>query len=90
MSEWKQARKKPVVVQFREVKEIEVSMATDGIPRMVWGEWTTTREGKLFAVANMDLIIKGVDGETYPIKKDIFAKTYDIISSVQKDEDEKK
>jgi len=79
MSEWKKCRKKPIVVQFREVEEKEVAYVTDGIPRQVWGEWTTTREGKLFAVAHVDLIIKGVDGETYPIKKNIFEKTYERI-----------
>jgi len=26
-----------------------------------------------------DFIIRGVEGEFYPIKKDIFYKTYDVI-----------
>lgn len=59
---WKKARKKPVVIEYREVvgdkEEIE------------------TREGKLYGYAGQDFIIRGVDGEIYPIKKDIFSKTY--------------
>jgi len=62
---WKSARKKPVVIKFREVngekEEIE------------------TREGKLTAYKDQDFIILGVEGEVYPIKKEIFYKTYDVL-----------
>lgn len=37
-----------------------------------------TLEGEMFANFN-DYIIKGVNGEFYPCKPDIFKKTYDII-----------
>ena len=62
---WGKARKKPVVVEFREV----------------WsgGESIETREGILKAYPVSDFIIRGVEGEEYPIKKDIFFKTYDVI-----------
>lgn len=38
-----------------------------------------TLEGSLFCAIG-DYIIKGVEGEYYPIKKDIFAKTYEIVT----------
>lgn len=63
--EWTKCRKKPVVVSFREVKA----------PKEV----IETREGKLEAYPEKDFIIKGVKGEIYPIKKDIFKETYDLV-----------
>jgi hypothetical protein len=83
MTEWKMARKKPVVIEFREVLPAEKAYTysfgdmPDALVEL--GEWTTTREGKLFAKAGKDYIIKGVDGETYPIAKEIFKKTYEVI-----------
>lgn len=38
-----------------------------------------TLEGILHADAQKDYIIHGVNGELYPIKKEIFKKTYDVI-----------
>lgn len=38
-----------------------------------------TLEGVLHANADLDYIIHGVNGEEYPIKKDIFNKTYEVI-----------
>jgi len=62
---WRKARKKPVIVEFREVKgEVEK---------------IETREGVLYAFPEVDFIIRGVDGEIYPIKKEIFFKTYEVI-----------
>ena len=39
-----------------------------------------TLEGEMFASFG-DYIIKGVNGEFYPCKPDIFAKTYDLVES---------
>lgn len=39
-----------------------------------------TLEGRMRASIN-DYIIKGVDGEFYPCKPDIFEKTYDIVEN---------
>ena len=65
MITWNKCRKKPVVVDNREViGDIEV---------------VKTREGYLKAYRDKDFIIRGVEGELYPIKKTIFFKTYDII-----------
>lgn len=38
-----------------------------------------TPEGKMF-ISDGDLVITGIDGERYPIKPDIFAKTYECVS----------
>ena len=61
---WRKARKKPIIVEFREV---------DG------REQIETREGVLTANQEEDYIIRGVDGEIYPIKKSIFYCTYEVI-----------
>lgn len=45
----------------------------------VWGEIIETLEGNHEAHVGKDFIIKGVHGELYPIKKEIFEKTYEII-----------
>ncbi|MEI3611620.1 hypothetical protein [Pseudogracilibacillus sp. SO30301A] len=37
-----------------------------------------TLEGDMLAVEN-DYIIKGVNGEFYPCKPDIFEKTYELV-----------
>jgi len=64
MTEWKRARKKPVVVKFREITEIiEIK----------------TREGILKGYPKKDYLIRGVNGEIYPIKKSIFKKTYKVL-----------
>lgn len=65
MVNWKKARKKPVVIQFREV--------------IGEFEQVQTREGILKGFKGKDFIIKGVEGEVYPIAKQIFYKTYDVI-----------
>lgn len=41
----------------------------------------TTLEGEMKAIEGKDVIIKGIDGEVYPCKKDIFEKTYDLQKS---------
>jgi hypothetical protein len=45
-------------------------------PRDETGLFINTLEGKMFA-APMDWIIKGVKGEFYPCKPDIFEQTYE-------------
>jgi len=64
MTTWKRCRKLPVVVRFREAT----------------GEKETihTREGTLTATQD-DYIIEGVRGEIYPIGKDIFHETYEVL-----------
>lgn len=38
-----------------------------------------TLEGTSYEVTDQDVIIRGIKGEYYPCKKDIFNQTYDII-----------
>jgi hypothetical protein len=68
-SVWKKARKKPVVVLFREVISKQEQIETLE---------SKGHEGILTAHAEQDFIIRGVNGEEYPIKKDIFYKTYEV------------
>lgn len=42
-----------------------------------------TLEGTSYAITKDDVIIRGVSGEYYPCKKDIFERTYDIIADEQ-------
>ena len=70
--EWKRARKKPVEVEFREV---------DGDVELIH-----TLEGDLEAHKSKSFIIRGVKGEIYPIGKEIFYKTYDVIPKPKRGE----
>lgn len=63
-AEWQACRKKPIVVEYTE------------IPRSIGTVLIATREGYLEAYPDNDYIMRGVDGEVYPIKKDIFDKSY--------------
>lgn len=39
-----------------------------------------TLEGTSYDVSSADMILRGVSGEYYPCKKDIFEKTYNVIN----------
>ena len=83
------ARKKPVVVEvmqlqlfnpksYRKCKEfvgdfwINYDETPNGFPGI------RTLEG-IMEISDNDYIIKGVDGEFYPCKPEIFEKTYEVI-----------
>ena len=82
-------RKKPVVIEaikftrnnFQEIKEFTDSKAhTLTIERRIDGLCTCiipTLEGQHIATEG-DFIIKGIEGEFYPCKPDIFHKTYEL------------
>lgn len=79
-------RKKPVVieaVQFdgrREIPGVVVSPVlepTPDNPTGVYGQ-IKTLEGTMTCIVG-DWIIRGVKGELYPCKPDIFAATYDAV-----------
>lgn len=86
----KKYRKKPVVIEavlftretFDEVKEFtDGKVSTMIIPRCPDGKATCiipTLEGDHIATEG-DYIIKGVHGEFYPCKPDIFMKTYSEV-----------
>lgn len=83
------ARKKPVTVEvvqlkmisarsYRKCKEFvgEVWVDYDNMPNGLPG--IETLEGTM-EISDGDYIIKGVHGEFYPCKPDIFLETYEII-----------
>ena len=82
-------RKKPVeieAVQLRRDNENEMSAHIKGL-NCTWGIEKETKEphiiiptleGEMLANEN-DWIIKGVNGEYYPCKPDIFEKAYDAV-----------
>ena len=74
-------RKKPVVIEAQQFHE----NCTDGWPPGVYKDCTTatgyaidTLEGPL-QVRPGDWIIRGVQGELYPCKPDIFEATYEPV-----------
>lgn len=69
-SKWRKARKKPVEIEFREVKGKK--------------ETIKTREGELVAIKHRDFVIRGIEGELYPITKSTFYKTYDVLDANEK------
>ena len=69
--EWKDCWKKPVKVQYKEITETaEIE----------------TREGKLYGYAGKDVLIKGVRGEVYPCKIDIFSDTYTTTAPLSEEQ----
>lgn len=62
--QWRRVRKLPVVVEAR--------------GPLLSPETIETDEGTLLARVG-DYIIRGVRGEQYPIKPDVFAETYELI-----------
>lgn len=75
MTEWKYARKKPLKIRYREVEPKELIGFDCDVPC----EAIYTREGVILGYPDEDFIIEGIEGELYPIKKDIFYKTYDVL-----------
>jgi hypothetical protein len=84
----KKYRKKPVVIEAVQLKEPstprEIATWCDGsvcgvgdLSKDVWIE-INTLEGKMKASYG-DWIIKGVNGEFYPCKPDIFEKSYEPV-----------
>ena len=77
------ARKKPVVVEVIRWDGTNVTKCVQFIGESFDGQTgqqlsIKTLEGTMTA-SLQDYIIKGVNGECYPCKPDIFKKTYDII-----------
>ncbi len=87
------AQKKPVIINFFPVKDISTDLTA--IQKWVHGFGDKyedifqinnetgltikTLEGSSYSVTNDDVIIRGVKGEYYPCKKDIFDATYDVL-----------
>jgi len=79
-------RKKPVVIEAEQfvvwdMEKIPPFVTIQGVTFPVTKEGTIiipTLEGQHIA-SNLDWIIRGVQGELYPCKPDIFEKTYEAI-----------
>lgn len=95
-------RKKPVVIEAVQnrgsnLKEIETFLAGEVLPssyrprldfQINWGNGEVsiaTLEGVMLA-SRGDWIIKGVKGEFYPCKDEIFKATYEAVESEARDE----
>jgi len=61
---WKKFRKKPIIVEAYQNKDRDKVI--------------NTLEGQMIAKKG-DWIIKGINGEIYPCKPDIFKKTYEEV-----------
>ena len=90
----KKARKKPVEIEFMQFNNIENAYdisqwAVGKIKYKVSRKfnigymYVETLEGTMTASLG-DYIFKGVNGEFYPVKPDIFERTYDILPDVIK------
>ena len=73
---WHKARKKPLLIHYREVRG-----GNEGDKELI-----KTREGTLIAIRGRDFVIRGVEGELYPITKTTFYKTYDLLEEETKNE----
>ncbi|MGC9676040.1 hypothetical protein ACOP1M_00165 [Staphylococcus warneri] len=83
----KKARKKPVEIEFIQFENIvsvgEIERWTNLQAVYDYGNdgkimYIDTPEGVMTANIG-DYIVKGVNGEFYPVKPDIFEKTYEVI-----------
>lgn len=82
-------RKKPVLIEAVLWNGVEVSEVTDWISKALQNE-TITRSGDKVVIKTLegdmiaspgDYIIKGVKGELYPCKPDIFESTYEMVEA---------
>lgn len=89
-------RKKPVVVeavQFTDTEESILKLSELGLDpvRIDYADTDNpilkikTLEGLMIAVES-DYIIKGVQGEFYPCKPDVFAETYEEVEGLKEGE----
>lgn len=83
--EIKKARKKPVKIEFIQYNDLDNLMDI-----LLWlkskAKYKTTKQQLIIETLEGDMtaslgdyIVKGVDGEFYPVKPDIFEKTYEVI-----------
>ena len=90
----KNYRKKPVVIQAMQYtgkNGAEVANWLSGGNRSwlaakttapdgtIYGIQIDTLEGTSYALSENDWVIKGVNGEFYPCKPDVFSKTYEEV-----------
>jgi hypothetical protein len=71
-------RKKPVVIDAEQFNGTNIPQGMLKEPTEING-YINTLEGRM-TVSIGDFVIKGVNGEFYPCKPDIFEKTYEKVS----------
>jgi len=88
----KQFRKKPVVVhaiQFDGNPTQEVISWTNGaLFKSPEGWRIKTLEGHSYVLTTQDMIVRGVKGEFYPCKVDIWYETHEEVEEYQDSEDD--
>lgn len=82
-------RKKPVVIEARQIRAYTDMLGHEGIASWCGGVPGQIDPGPAFMLIHtlegsmradvFDWIIKGVNGEFYPCKPDIFEKTYEAV-----------
>jgi hypothetical protein len=91
--DWKNYRKKPIIVQAYRWKFTDEIVKSYPLERFSTGKKECSQCGKDIRLHGLvetlegthiacpgDYIIKGVKGEVYPCKPDIFDKTYEEVS----------
>ncbi len=81
-------RKKPVTIEAEEFKPdtLPLPFRAQGVCCYENGLWfIQTLEGRLELTPG-DWVIRGVKGEFYPIKPDIFAETYEPVGGSENNE----
>ncbi|ASN69291.1 MAG: hypothetical protein E6647_01395 [Staphylococcus epidermidis] len=85
----KKARKKPVEIEFMQFKDMgnvsDIETWTNLKAVYDYGNdgkvmYIDTLEGVMTANIG-DYIVKGLNGEFYPVKPDIFKKTYEVLGN---------
>lgn len=82
-------KKKPVIIEAvqwtsRNIEEIERFTGNKARYNLVLNTFEIeTLEGIMIANVD-DYIIKGIKGEFYPCKPDIFEQTYELVRKIQK------
>ena len=81
----KRYRKRPIVIEALQYKKDRIGDLLDFVPQDVIcycpdenEYYIETLEGNLKCMEG-DYIIKGINGEFYPCKADIFEKTYELV-----------
>ena len=83
VEEYAKFRKKPVVIEAIQITPLNV----EEVEKFVGGDFGKNADGEnviatlegAMKVSMMDFVIKGVKGEFYPCKPDIFEQTYEPV-----------
>lgn len=89
------AQKKPIIIDYYPIKKgLDIGELEDWMKSFGdnfkdhlsgWDELeikikVKTLEGISYNLTDEDVLIRGIKGEYYPCKKDIFVQTYDLLS----------